>query len=121
MATQFNLNHAALEDILKSEEVIGAMYDIAAEIVDKTGMPADEYEIEEWVGQNRARVSIKTANIKAHVHEARDHNLVRALGGVQSSSPDPNRLIQYVSAAGRVSMRTQAEIDNYTRNSGSGG
>jgi len=78
------LNHTALENILKSEEVIKAMRDIAEDIVDATGMPDTEYEIEEWVGVERARVSIKTTGIIAHVHEARDHNLVHALGQVQN-------------------------------------
>lgn len=78
------LNHAALENILKSEEVIKAMRDIAEDIVGATGIPAAEYEIEEWVGVKRARVSIKTANVQAHVREARDHNLVHALGQVQN-------------------------------------
>lgn len=80
---QYVLNHRNLEDILKSEEVIKAMRDIAEDIVGATGMPEGEYEIEEWVGRERARVSIKTNGIIAHVHEARDHNLVRGLGQVQ--------------------------------------
>lgn len=118
MANEYRLNHSALEDILKSEEVIAAMRHVAENIVEATGMPAGEYSIEEWVGHSRARVSIKTEGIIAHVHEARDHNLVRALAGVQSSSP--SSLIQYTSRAGRVSYRTQAEVDNYTRNSAGG-
>lgn len=110
----YTLNSHNLDNILKSEEVIKVMRDIADGIVAATGMPAEEYEIEEWVGHSRARVSIKTSGIIAHVHEARDHNLVRALGG---GSPSASGLIQYTSRSGRVSMRTQAEIDNYTRNS----
>jgi hypothetical protein len=115
---QYSLNHSALDNILKSDKVMDIMTDLAWDIVDATGMPDTEYEVEGWEGRSRNRVSIKTVGVEAHVREARDHNLVRALGGVQSAAPvDPNRLIQYTSRSGRVSMRTQAEIDNYTRNS----
>lgn len=116
---EYFLNHHVLEDILQSEEVFKIMRDIAESIVESTPHP-DDYEIEEWAGRSRARVSIKTIGVPAHVREARDHNLVRALAGAQSQSTDPNRLIEYTSRAGRVSYRTQAEIDNYTRNSSGG-
>lgn len=82
MANQIILNHQALENILKSPEVMAACREVADRIVAAHPHPED-IEVEEYVGRNRDRVSVKTANPRAHVREARDHNLVRALGSVQ--------------------------------------
>ena len=109
--TQIRLNHAALEDILKSSEVIDEMTTLANEIVARTHKPLDDYEVEEWVGINRARVSIKTMTPQARLNEATEHTLLVALGN--GTGP---QLILYTSRSGRTSLRTQAEIDNYTRN-----
>lgn len=109
--TRITLNHAALAKILKSDEVIDEMTSLANEIVGRTEKPLDDYEIEDWVGVNRARVSIVTATPQARLNEATEHTLLLALG----SGIGP-ALQLYTSRSGRTSLRTQAEIDNYTRN-----
>jgi len=109
--TQIILNHAELANILKSQEVIDEMMSLAEDIVERTGEPFDDYEIEDWVGINRGRVSIVTATPKARLNEATEHTLLRALGEVSGRD-----LQLYTSASGRTSLRTQAEVDNYTRN-----
>lgn len=83
MADDFRirLNHAELEKILK-EAVMAELRAVADRVVAAMDHP-DDYDIEEFVGQNRARVSVKTNSVEAHVDEAREHNLVRALGSVQ--------------------------------------
>lgn len=108
---QITINHAAAEEILKSEAVIEEMLDLAEQIVEKTGKPFDDYEIEDWVGINRARVSIFTATQQARVNEATEHTLLQALGGMGGE-----QRFLYTSSRGVTSLRTQAEIDNYTRN-----
>jgi hypothetical protein len=105
------LNHAALEEILKSERVITEMLDIAEDIIGRTGEDPSDYDVEEWVGRNRARVSIVTATPQARLNEATEHTLLRALG----SGIGPTLQV-YTSRSGATSLRTQAEIDNYTRN-----
>ena len=113
---RIRLNNVDNEKILK-RLAMDACVDVAEKIQDLTGAPED-YEIEEYVGQSRARVTIRTIDEwPARTREARDHNLIRALAEYSANAPaNPNRLIQYTSARGVVSYRTQAEIDNYTRN-----
>ncbi len=82
MAARLTLNHRALEKILK-EAVVKHLEDIAEDVVYATGLPEEDLEVETWVGVNRARVSVKTANPAAHIRESRDHDLVRALSAVQ--------------------------------------
>jgi hypothetical protein len=109
--TQITINHAEAEKILKSEAVIEEMLSLAEQIVERTAKPADDYEIEEWIGVNRARVSIWTANRHARVNEATEHTLLQALSGMGG-----REMFLYTSASGRTSLRTAAEIANYTRN-----
>lgn len=109
--TQITLNHAELAKILKSDEVMGEMMIIADDILGRTEKPDSDYEVEEWVGRSRARVSITTATPQARLNEATEHTLLVALGQATGST-----LQVYTSRSGRTSLRTQAEIDNYTRN-----
>jgi phage-related protein len=113
--TQITINHAEAEKILKSEAVIEEMLSLAEEIVERTAKPTDDYEIEEWIGINRARVSIWTANRQARVNEATEHTLLQALGGMGGEE----RFL-YTSSRGVTSLRTRAEIANYTRNRSNG-
>jgi len=44
----------------------------------------EHYEMVEWVGQNRGRVTIRTKpDGRSMGHEAKHHNLIRALGSVR--------------------------------------
>jgi len=79
---EISINHAEAEEILKSQAVIDEMMTLAEDIVERTGKPVDDYEIEEWVGVNRARVSIFTLTPQAKLNEATEHTLLRALGEV---------------------------------------
>lgn len=108
---QITINHAEAEEILKSEAVIEEMLALAEEIVERTGKPEDDYKIEEWIGVNRARVSIFTDTQQARVNEATEHTLLQALGGMGGEE----RFL-YTSSRGVTSLRTAAEIANYTRN-----
>lgn len=43
----------------------------------------EHYEMEEWVGRNRGRVTIRTKSDGASMgHEAKHHDLIRALGSL---------------------------------------
>ena len=45
----------------------------------------EHYEMVEWVGQNRGRVTIRTKpDGRSMGHEAKYHNLIRALGSVRA-------------------------------------
>ena len=109
------LNSPDIEKILQ-HETMEALADIGDQVVDATGRPED-YEVQEYDGLTRARVTVRTVDEQdARAREARDHLLIQAIAIVASGNPgDPNRLIRYVSRAGVVSYRTQAEIDNYRR------
>jgi hypothetical protein len=71
------LFHKGAKDLLRSPEVMAALRKEAEAIKARAG---DGHEIDEYVGKNRARVTVKTATVQAHIREARDHNLIQALG-----------------------------------------
>jgi hypothetical protein len=109
---KLSLNHKEIAKILTGQT--GNLTDIleakATEIVGNTGKPASDYEIETWVGRSRVRVSILTKTRQAQINEATDHTLLRALGSSMGSD-----LQLYTSKSGKTSLRTAAEVANYTR------
>jgi hypothetical protein len=111
----FQLNHAELRKLLQNE-ALDECNKIGEQILAIVG--EEHYEIEDWVGQNRGRVTVRTRDdFHSMGHEAKHHKLIQALGQIAGGlTEDPNELIEYTSAAGRVSMRTRAEVANYTRN-----
>ena len=73
------LNHRDLEKILK-EATLPLLRAEGEQIRQATGRP-DDYEVQEGVGPNRARVTVRTVDdFAARGREARDHNLIRGLG-----------------------------------------
>lgn len=112
---RIELNPVAARELLRSPEVVDELLRIGDQVAAAAG---PGYEVEEWVGVNRARVQVRTEydNWASRAREMRDHNLIRALGGSEANTPDPNELIEYVSRAGVRSMRTRREVANYTRN-----
>jgi hypothetical protein len=116
MAFRFERNSPDLRKILQTEG-LEVSRKVAAQILAIVG--TEHYEIDEWIGRNRGRVSVQTKpNGKSMGHEAKHHNLIRALAQVGTGSSTPqstSNLVQYVSKSGRVSMITQAQADNYRR------
>lgn len=75
------LNSRDNEKILK-EAAMALLRQEGERIRQATGRPED-YEVQEYVGRNRARVTVRTVdNWDARAREARDHNLIRGLGGL---------------------------------------
>jgi hypothetical protein len=112
---RFERNSAELRKILQ-KQAMPAVRQVADQILAKVG--TQHYESEEWIGVNRGRVTVRTKPDGISMgHEAKHHALIAALGGVGSeSAPDPNERIAYTNRRGVTSMRTRAEIANYTRN-----
>lgn len=79
MGVRIELNRAAARDLLRSPEVVKALREVGDQVAAAAG---PGYEVEEWVGQNRARVQVRTVygDWQARSREARDHNLIRAIG-----------------------------------------
>jgi hypothetical protein len=71
------LFHSGVKDLLKSPEIQAVLRKEADAIAARAG---DGYEVDEYVGRNRARASVQTDGSAAARREARDHNLIRALG-----------------------------------------
>jgi hypothetical protein len=76
------LFHNELDKILKSDEVMAKLHEVADRVVAAHPHPED-LEVEDYTGRSRDRVSVKTKNPRAHVREARDHTLVQALAAIQ--------------------------------------
>lgn len=77
---KFKGNHADLRKILQTEG-LQVTRKVADRILAIVG--TEHYELEEWVGENRGRVTVRTKNdFKSRGHEAKHHNLIRALGSI---------------------------------------
>lgn len=83
MGNRVILNHRDNELILKSDEVMAACRKVGDAIQDTTGRPAD-YEVQEFIGEHRARVTVRTVDDHAaRAREAQDHLLIFALTAAQ--------------------------------------
>lgn len=79
-----SLNHGDLEKLLKSPEIIAACRQVGDSVRNGTARP-DDYEVQEFVGESRARVTVRTVNDRAaRAREARDHHLIAALTSTQA-------------------------------------
>lgn len=82
-SSRISLNHADLEKLLKSPEVMAACREVGEAVRNGTGRP-DDYEVQEFVGTSRARVTVRTVDDRAaRAREARDHRLIAALTTAQ--------------------------------------
>lgn len=78
---RFQRNNPDLRRILQTDGL-----KVSRQVADKIlAIVGDEhYEIEEWVGVNRGRVTVRTKpNGRAMGHERKHHDLIRALSMVQ--------------------------------------
>lgn len=98
--------------IRTSRKVMGMLNDIANQVGSTANSSSPGtfivHPAERTGGRVRGRAAVVTGDFEAMASEARNHILVKALGG--------KGLIKYTSKAGRVSYITQAQYDNYTRN-----
>lgn len=116
---RFTANGADLRKILQTDG-LRVSRSVGQQIMAIVG--TQHYEMTTFVGRNRGRVTVRTkTNFRSMGHEAKHHNLIRALAqiGTGSTRADTTK-VRYVSASGRVSMVTQAQADNYNRNRNSG-
>lgn len=81
MAVRIELNDAGARQLLRSPEVAAVLRKVGNQVAAAAG---PGYEVEEWVGRNRARVQVRTAygDWQARARESRDHILMRAIGSV---------------------------------------
>lgn len=76
MADSVKLNHQELRKLLQSPAVMAELKRRGDKIAAAAG---PGFEVEEYVGRQRARVTVRTATWRARGREARDHILIRAL------------------------------------------
>ena len=122
-ADKTELNHAALREFLRSPTVMAELKRRGDAVAKAAG---DGHSVEEYVGKNRDRVTVATETPAAMVAEARDHTLLAALDAGRDSGSAATATatagaragvdkFEYISATGQRSMRTQKEIDRFTR------
>lgn len=83
---RIEINHAALRDLLRSNEVLDelrrraeAIAEAAARNVGAVNPEPPTYDVSTYQGRNRARASVATSNDAARAGEARHHWLLGAL------------------------------------------
>lgn len=77
---RIKLNSNELRRLLQTDG-LNVTIEVGKKILDIVG--TEHYEMEEWVGRNRGRVTIRTKPDGASMgHEAKHHNLIRALGSI---------------------------------------
>ena len=76
MADRVKLNSQGVRDVLRSPAVMAELRRRGNKIAAAAG---SGFEVEQYVGRNRARVTVRTATWPARGREARDHILIRAL------------------------------------------
>lgn len=77
---RIELNHRELRRLLQTDG-LKAVRQVGDRILDEVGL--EHYDIEEYVGRERGRVHVYTLPDGPSMgHEAKHHNLIRALGSV---------------------------------------
>lgn len=78
MSRKFELNRAGVAAIMKSPEMVAVLKEHAKKVESKAG---SGYEINSYVGKNRANVSVKTKTKKAIRDNNKNNTLLKALRG----------------------------------------
>lgn len=73
---RFQLNRAAVRQLLKSEGVQAELHRRALRIAAAAG---EGHEVESFVGKNRARETVRTTTVPAAIAESAHQNLTRAI------------------------------------------
>lgn len=80
---RIEMNSAGVQQLLKSQEVKDALLERATRIAEaanaNAGGDGSDFEVDERVGAQRARASIRTASHNGRLAEAEDRALTRAL------------------------------------------
>lgn len=75
-APRFRIDSAGARALLRSPEVRKYLEDKAKEM--RGHIDHSEYEVDSQVGATRARAQVRTTSPRGAMHEARDHDLIRA-------------------------------------------
>ena len=76
MSKKFELNYSGVAELMKSPEMIEVLRDKARGIKEAA---VDGYEINSFVGKNRANVSVKTKTRKAIRDNNKNNTLLKAM------------------------------------------
>lgn len=77
---KFELNSEGVKDLLRSDEMTGALNELALKVRNSAG---DGYEISEYIGKNRANVSVRAETKKAKRDNLKNNTLLKALGSLK--------------------------------------
>lgn len=78
--TRFELNSAGVRKLLMSAEMQSGLKEYAAMVQSRAG---DGYEISEYIGKNRANVSVHAETKKARKDNLKNNTLLKALGSIK--------------------------------------
>ena len=122
MAARLRLDHAGIEEMLKSAEVAGVIDDAAAAVasgVSETARDGQAVPVEvDSYTTDRAAAGVTMAHPAGLGIEAKRGTLSRAAAaaGLEvSAGAEASQLLDYVTASGRRRKATRAQVDNWTR------
>lgn len=110
---KFKWNLKGFEKLRRDGSAVDRVQEEIDRILGAIGPTQGEYKGDVSQGQGRGTLGraighVWTADAKAMADNARNHTLLRALGG--------GSLVVYTSKSGKTSLVTQKQHDNYTRN-----
>lgn len=76
MTVKFQLNRPAVGQLLKSQAMQAELHRRAVRIAAAAG---DGHEVEDFVGKNRARSTVRTTTVEAQIAQSAHQNLTRAI------------------------------------------
>ena len=81
---ELELNSAGIQALLKSQEIVGKVEDIAHRVCDAAVESSGRsYEVETTIGAKRGWASVKAADAHAYYSNLKHNTLAKALGSVK--------------------------------------
>lgn len=109
---KFIWNMPGFEDVRRADEVVDRIQEEVDRIMSVTGGITRGYDGEVSQGPSRPVGRVWTYDFDAIRDNARNHTLLRALGG--------GSLVLYTSKSGKTSLVTQKQADNWSKKKGGG-
>lgn len=78
---KIKLNESGIEELMKSDEIVECLTEVAQQICDIANAECEGFEISQYPqGKSRANVSVGASDRKAYYHNMKHDTLLKAMG-----------------------------------------